>query len=167
MNTPNPYDSPTAPIADRGRPWERDVPEEITSPIKHGWIAALVSLVLTLGVTVMYVLKPVEGAPFNVWGFVDVGLIAVLAFGIYKRSRTAATIMFVYFVISKILIMMETGQPTGLVMGLLFTIFYFRAMTATWRYQRFVKDWKRNPPAPKRSLSEDPLFAPSAAKNES
>ena len=35
-------------------------------------------------------------------------------------------------------------------------------MTATFRYHRFLREWKRNPPAPKRSLSEDPLFAPKA-----
>ena len=75
----------------------------------------------------------------------------------------AATLMLAYFVLSKVLIMIDTGKPSGLVLGLLFAIFYFRAMTATFRYHRFLREWKRNPPAPKRPLSEDPLFAPKAS----
>lgn len=162
MNTPNPYSSPAAAIVDRGRPWERDVPDEITRPIKHGWVAALVSMAFTLIVTLFYLFGTEKSDIFNAWSFIDVGLIAVLAFGIYKRSRTAATITFFYFLSSKILIMIQTGQPSGIVTGLIFLIFYFRAMVATYRYHGFVKSWKRNPPAPKRPLSEDPLFAPKA-----
>ena len=43
------------------------------------------------------------------------------------------------------------GPVIALAVGLLFAIFYFRAMTATYRYHRFLRDWKRNPPAPRRS----------------
>lgn len=159
MDTPNPYRIPDAAIVDRGRPWERDVPEAIIRPIKHGWVAACVSGAMTLLVVLLAMRGGDSGLGFDAWNLVDVGLIAVLAFGIHKRSRTAATLMFLYFVLSKILIMVETGQPSGLVLGLVFAIFYFRAMVATYRYHGFVKAWKRNPPAPKRSLSEDPLFA--------
>ena len=160
MNAPNPYESPSAAIADATLPHERDVPDDITLPITHGWVAACVSGTITLLVTVIAMASGGDGLGDGAWNLVDVGLIALLAFGIYKRSRTAATIMLAYFVLSKILIMVETGKPSGLVVGLLFAIFYFRAMTATYRYHRFVSDWKRNPPAPKRSLSDDPLFAP-------
>jgi hypothetical protein len=160
MNAPNPYESPSAAIADATLPHERDVPDDITRPITHGWVAACVSGTITLLATVIAMASGGDGLGDGAWNLVDVGLIALLAFGIYKRSRTAATIMLAYFVLSKILIMVETGKPSGLVVGLLFAIFYFRAMTATYRYHRFVSDWKRNPPAPKRSLSDDPLFAP-------
>lgn len=162
MNAPNPYESPSATIADTALPRERDVPDDITRPITHGWVAACVSGAITLLVTLVAMGSGGNGVGDGAWNLVDVGLIALLAFGIYKRSRTAATIMLAYFVLSKILIMVETGRPSGLVLGLLFAIFYFRAMTATYRYHRFVNAWKRNPPAPKRPLSDDPLFAPDA-----
>jgi len=162
LNAPNPYESPAAAVADAAVPLERDIPDEIARPIKHGWVAACVSGAMTLLVTAIAMGTGGNGMGDGAWNLVDVGLIALLAFGIYRRSRTAATAMLAYFVLSKILIMMETGKPSGLVLGLLFAIFYFRAMTATYRYHRFVKDWKRNPPAPKRSLSDDPLFAPKA-----
>ncbi|MBL8256408.1 MAG: hypothetical protein JNJ62_07390 [Pseudoxanthomonas mexicana] len=162
LNAPNPYESPIALIAEVAVPSERDVPDDIARPIKHGWVAACVSGAITLLLTVIAMASGGNGVGDGAWNLVDVGLIALLAFGIYKRSRTAATLMLAYFVLSKILIMAETGRPSGLVLGLLFAIFYFRAMTATYRYHRFVRDWKRNPPALKRSLSEDPLFAPKA-----
>ena len=162
MTASNPYESPSAVIAETRLPLERDVPEEISRPIKHGWVAACVSCVVTLIATLIALSGDSAGNTDAAWNLVDVALIAGLAFGIYKRSRTAATIMLVYFVLSKVLIMMGTGMPSGLVLGLLFAIFYFRAMTATFRYHRFLREWKRNPPAPKRSLSEDPLFAPKA-----
>jgi len=164
LDTPNPYESPSATVEEAPLPPERDIPDEIARPIRHGWIAACVSGTLTL---LMVVVGPMvdDGARFDAWNLLDVGLIALLAFGIYKRSRTAATVMLAYFVLSKILIMVETGKPSGLVVGLLFAIFYFRAMTATFRYHRFLKEWKRNPPAPKRSLSEDPLFAATTPDN--
>jgi hypothetical protein len=159
MSTPNPYESPAATVADARQPLERDLPDEITRPMKHGWVAACISGAMTLLVTLVSLGGAGREIGYDAWNLVDVGLIALLAFGIYKRSRTAATIMLLYFVLSKILVMVETGKPSGLVLGLVFAIFYFRAMTATYRYHRFLRDWKRNPPAPRRSLSEDPLFA--------
>ena len=163
MNPSNPYESPAAVITETRLPLERDVPEEISHPIKHGWVAACVSCAMTLIVTLIALSGDSAGNTDDAWNFVDVALIAGLAFGIYKRSRTAATLMLAYFVLSKVLIMIDTGKPSGLVLGLLFAIFYFRAMTATFRYHRFLREWKRNPPAPKRPLSEDPLFAPKAS----
>lgn len=95
---------------------------------------------MTLLVTLIALFGDSAGNTDAAWNFVDVALIAGLAFGIYKRSRTAATIMLAYFVLSKVLITINTGMPSGLVLGLLFTIFYFRAMTATFRYHRFLRE---------------------------
>lgn len=165
MDANNPYHSPDTVIADR-RDYEADVPSEITAPIKHGWIAACISGVLTLIATVFSMFNGPNEVFAGAWSLIDVALIAGFAFGIWRRSRVAATLMFVYFVLSKILIMQATGRPDGLVLGLVFLIFYFRAMTATFRYHRFVKNWKRNPPPPRARLSDDPLFAKPVAREE-
>jgi len=162
MSDSNPYTPPTTPVsAPDTRPTERQIPETIAAPIRHGWIAACVSCAMTLLATLLSLRQSGDETVFSAFNLIDVGLIALLAFGIHRRSRTAATFMLAYFVLSKILVMQQTGQPTGLVFGLVFAIFYFRAMTATFRYHRFVKEWKRNPPVPGPALSENPLFAPS------
>ena len=166
MDANNPYTSPDAAVADRRAGYERDVPAEITSPIKHGWIAACVSGVLTLAATIISMINGPNEVFAGAWSLIDVALIAGFAFGIWRKSRVAATLMFLYFVASKILIMKATGRPDGLVLGLVFLIFYFRAMTATYRYHRFVKNWKRNPPPPRTRLSDDPLFAKPAPAEE-
>lgn len=160
MDGHNPYQSSTTSAVPAHKQFERDIPDTITSPIRNGWITACVSCVMTLIMTVMSMSAASGngGSIFNVWSFTDVALIATLAFGIYKRSRTAATMMFAYFVLSKILIMLETGLPTGLILGLVFATFYFRAMTATYRYHRLLKEWQLNPPAPRRSLADNPAF---------
>lgn len=163
MSESNPYATPEAAV--RNLPAQTfDVPEDITSPIKHGWIAALVSGTLTLLITAAALARDLPNAGTHAWNFLDVVLIFGLAFGIYRKSRTAATVMFFYFLLSKILIMVESGMPTGVVFGIVFLIFYFRAMAATYRYHRFIRQAKLFPPVPKQRLSDDPYFQkPSAA----
>lgn len=67
----------------------------------------------------------------------DVGLIAILAIGLWFKSRTAATLMFIYFLLSKIFLWAE-GNFQGIIMGLVFLYFYGRAMVASFRYHRLI-----------------------------
>ena len=105
-----------------------DIPEEILKKIKHGWIAAIVSGVMTFLVVLLTI---------NTGALIDVVLIFILAFGIYKKSRFAATFMLLYFLLSKIWIIVETGKPSGF-WSLIFLYFYFQAMVATYRYHKLV-----------------------------
>lgn len=157
MSDINPYATPQAAVSETPRA-ALDVPEDILKHIKHGWIAALVSGTLTLLMTAATMAGDTANAGTHAWNFVDVLLIFGLAFGIFRNSRAAATAMFFYFLLSKIIMMVETGAPSGVVLGLLFLIFYFRAMTATYRYHRFVRHARRFPPPPKVRISDDPLF---------
>ena len=157
MSEHDPYASPQASIGEAAtRPIE--VPEDITAHIRYGWIAAMVSGVLTLAIALVAMAAEWQHSLFNAWSLVDVALIAGLGYGIYRKSRTAATLMFAYFLLSKILIIVETGKPNGLVLGIVFLVFYFRAMTATFRYHAFIQHARRFPPAPKKRISDDPYF---------
>lgn len=44
----------------------------------------------------------------------------------------------------------------SLVLGIVLLIFYFRAMTITFRYHAFIQHAHRFPPAPKKRISDDP-----------
>jgi len=100
--------------------------------IRNGWIAALFSAFVTL----LLALAGATGTPglnYNLWNLLDVFLITVLAFGIYQRSRVAATSMFVYFLVSKIGQWVHSASVIGIGGGLVFVYLYLQAMRGTFR----------------------------------
>lgn len=116
------------------------VPEEISKKIKNGWIAACVSGTLTLVITLLSFVGDAFSEIVDVWTFIDVVLIFALACGIYKKSRFAATCMFVYFLASKIWMVYATGSASGIYLGLVFLYFYFMAMLGTFQYHSYLKE---------------------------
>lgn len=156
MDPSNPYQSPAASIRATGKPLPQDIPEEIRKDIRNGAVAAVITFALTLGMTWFYVyVRPEEGVT-DAWSFLDVGLIAALAFGIWRKSRVAATAMLIYFVLSKILEVVDTGKPGGILLTIAFIYYYYKAMVATYRYHRFLKQWRH---APEVSAPETPSAA--------
>ena len=135
----NPYQTPEAAVADAEMP-KVEIPLGILNKIKGGWIAALVSgtftLIFTLAATFGNDITGFIGPEM----FIDVVLIFSLAFGIYKKSRIAATVMFVYFVISKIYIWAVTGQFSGTILAVIFLYFYFQAMVGTFQYHKLLNN---------------------------
>lgn len=130
----NPYQPPVAALSVP----EVEIPEELAKDIRNGWVAACVSGVFTL----IIVLVAVSGTPilnFDAWAFLDVALIFGLAFGVYRKSRVASTILLIYFVISKILLIVASGQASGIVMAIIFGLYYTKAMIATYKIQALQK----------------------------
>jgi ABC-type proline/glycine betaine transport system permease subunit len=66
------------------------------------------------------------------WALIDVAVILILAFFIFRKSRVAATLMVVYFVIGKLVMWYQIGKPQGLIMMLVFLAFYSTAMRGTF-----------------------------------
>lgn len=121
-----------------------DSKEICEAAIKNGWIAALISLSITLVFSLIGLFTKSENKSINYfldpWLFLDVMLIAILAFFIYKKSRTAATLMFGYFLLSKFLQWYELGSAQGLPMALIFMFFYFTAMRGTFIWHSKYKN---------------------------
>ena len=114
------------------------VPDAVLKKIRNAWIAALVSA----GVTLVVALLALAGnhvGPFTGGELVDVVFILALAFGISRRSRTCAVIMFGYFLVSKILLIRQTGQAGGLFMGIAFLYFYAMGVAGTFEYHKLRK----------------------------
>lgn len=124
----------TAPAA----PNEAEVPPEVLQKIRNAWIACLISLAMTLLLTVIAISGSSIGG-YSAWQLLDVALVAGLAFGIYRKSRACAVVMFIYFLISKIWVVVETGVGGGLVLGAVFLYFYWQGVVGTFAYQRLVK----------------------------
>ena len=131
METENPYNAPASLVSDQ----IPEVPDEILKKIKHAWVAALISAGITLVVT-LFAISGTDILGFSAWEFIDVGLVLGLAFGIFKKSRTCAVLMFVYFVISKIIIMADTGKPTGILLAIVFGYYFWQGVSGTFAYHK-------------------------------
>jgi hypothetical protein len=131
MATENPYSAPAAQIADP----TLEIPEDIRKKIKNAWVAAVISGSITLVVTLV-AMSGTDILGFSAWELVDVGLIFLLAFGIYQRSRACAVAMLAYFVLSKIFIMVESGRPSGIPLAIVFIYFFWQGVSGTFAYHK-------------------------------
>ncbi len=135
----NPYSSPAANLTEATP--VVDVPEKTLKHIKNAVIAACISGTITLIVT----LAAISGTSlmgFSAWNFLDVFLIFGLAFGIYKKSRTCAILLFAYFLISKILIISETGKLDGAIFSIIFFYYYLYGIIGCFAYHKHIKEMK-------------------------
>jgi hypothetical protein len=110
--------------------------------INNGAIAACISGTLTLAIWLVAIFSNASGT-IGLWNdpsvFLDVLLIFSCAYGIYKKSRFAAVVLFCYFILAKIYIGIETGRTSGIVMGLVFLYFYGKAVQGTFVFRKIEK----------------------------
>lgn len=130
----NPYAAPASSVSDP----KKMVPEEVLKKIRNAWVAAIVSAVITLLITLI-AMSGTEVMGFSAWQMMDVALVLGLAFGIYKKSRTCAVLTFVYFIASKIMLMAESGAPNGIFLAIVFGYLYWQGVSGTFSYHKIIK----------------------------
>jgi hypothetical protein len=111
------------------------VPDAVLKKIKNAWVAAVISGSITL----IFTLVAMAGTSIMGLGaanLVDVVFIYGLAFGIYRKSRTCAVVMLVYFVGSKILQMEQTGAPSGIFLAVIFAYYFAMGIAGTFQYHK-------------------------------
>jgi hypothetical protein len=116
--------------------------DDSISAIRNGAIAALISAAVTLLVVAISVFGgEADGQSYfnDPYLFIDVVLILILAFGIYRKSRLAAVVMFVYFLLSKIMIGVETGKVSGLFIAIIFLYYFGKAIQGTFAFHKLEK----------------------------
>ena len=101
--------------------------------IRMAWGAAILSGVLTLGVT-LYAMSTPGFLGFDKWGLLDVGLIFALGYGIYRRSRICAVAMLAYFIASKLLLASKLGPEVFGPVAIVFFGFYLMGVIGTFRW---------------------------------
>jgi ABC-type multidrug transport system fused ATPase/permease subunit len=113
--------------------------EKANKRIKGAVIAGIISGVITLIFTLITM------SDIGLWGLLDVALISGLTFGVYKKNRTCAVILFAYWIVNKIfqLSYMDTNFFWWFVAGL-FTVYFFQGILGTFLYQKTIKETKRN-----------------------
>jgi len=134
------YSPPKTVVADMGADVAAEpvVPDAVLKKIRNAWIASLISSALT---TVMILLK-LSGlgvGPFSAIDGIDVLFMLGMAFGISRKSRTCAVLMFCYFMLSKYLLIKATGQLNGLLVGAVFLYFYAMGAVGTFEYHKLRK----------------------------
>ncbi len=121
-----------------------DTQKSCEQAIKTGWIAALISLGMTLILSSIGFVTQSENEKLNYilnpWSIIDAILMGILAFYIYKKSRVAATLMFIYFIISKFSQWFDLGNVQGFPLALVFMVFYFNAMRGTFMWHSMYKN---------------------------
>lgn len=115
--------------------------EQTEKAIKNAWIAGIVSGSITLLVTIIAAFG-IDILGFSLWNLLDVALIFGLTFGMYRKSRVCAVIMFVYFVASKVFIGIETGKVTGIPLALVFGYYFFQGIRGTFAWHQSEKKEK-------------------------
>ena len=94
--------------------------------------------VISAGITLLVILVAASGSTafaelgVDWWSLIDVVVILVLSFGLYKKSRICAVLLFVYFVFSKIILWAIVGSVRGVLMAILFGYFFFQGIRGTF-----------------------------------
>lgn len=104
--------------------------------IRNGGVAALVVAGLTaIGAIAGFFVETSNerlSSALDPWALLDVALIVVLAVFIFRKSRVAATLMLAYYVVSKILQVMDGGGSAGLFIAMFFVLWFVTAMRGTY-----------------------------------
>jgi lysylphosphatidylglycerol synthetase-like protein (DUF2156 family) len=128
----NPYQAPKSTVRDIVLPLS--IPPEIAKHIKNAWVAACIFGAITLVVALLAI----------AWTrLIDVALIFGLALGIYKKSRTCAILMLVYFIVSNIMLYHKNSDPSRIVMAVIFIYYFWFGIVGTFRYHTFIREQKR------------------------
>ncbi|WNO08680.1 hypothetical protein [Teredinibacter sp. KSP-S5-2] len=113
--------------------------EEAIKATRQGAIAACISGCITTTFFLFFYFTQVEselsmfGDP---WILLDIFLIFSCAFGMYKKSRAAGIILFIYFILAKIIIALELQRAPGILFSLIFLYFYGKAIYGAFVYHK-------------------------------
>ena len=124
--------------------------EEAIKATKDGGVAACISAGLTTIILIIAIMAKGEGKLgfySDPWIFLDVAIILVCAFGMFKKSRTAAVIAFAHYAACKFFMATDAQSGTGIggsVIGaIIFLYYYGRAIKGAFVYHRIEK--RENP----------------------
>jgi hypothetical protein len=108
--------------------------EMVDKNIKTAWIAAVVSAVLTTVAWGAAMAGVPELAGFQ-YAWVDIVIIAALAFGVFRRSRTAATLLVAYWLFN-IAVM---GVSGAIAVRVVFLVVFIQGARAAYAHHKLVE----------------------------
>ncbi|MEJ2354306.1 MAG: hypothetical protein P8Y62_00125 [candidate division WOR-3 bacterium] len=115
--------------------------EQAKKAIKISWILALVSggITLIFGIFSKYIQDTVP-INANLGLVLDALIVFGLAFGIYKKSRICAVIMFVYFLNSQFRFTINSRTISNIPLALVFLFYFYQGIRGTFSYHKLTAD---------------------------
>lgn len=116
---------------------------EAIKATRNGAIAACISAAMTL-LVVLLAISIDFGGKLALWNdplnILDVFLILACAYGMYRKSRVASIVIFVYFIAAKVIIAIETQAYSGIGLAAVFLYFYGRAIQGSFTFHKLAKE---------------------------
>lgn len=107
--------------------------------IKTAYGFGILSGVITLIATILSILG-IFNLGLDIFSLVDVALIFGLTFGISKKSRVCAIILFIYYIGCKIDMLLNNNHISGSTVTMIpFIIAYFQGIRGTIHYHKNMK----------------------------
>lgn len=114
--------------------------EKALKYIKTAWVLAIVSSLLTLLVIIISVLGNNNFLGLSLYSLLDVVFVLGLAFGVYKKSRVCAVMLFIFFVLGQLNILISgMGSIGSFIMSVAFATGYFQGIRGTIHYHKNKK----------------------------
>ncbi len=101
------------------------------------WAAIIVAVVTALIATLAMALQK-DIAGIDAWAYLDAGIFAVIAWGIKQRSRAAAVIGLLLFIVERN--DMAVSQHNFSILSLLLLLMFVNGVRGTFGYHRYAKD---------------------------
>jgi hypothetical protein len=105
--------------------------------------AGAFSALVTAGVSLYAMSSGSDVLGLSASSLVDAVLVAALSFGTYRKSRLCAAGLLGFFLLGKVIMILETGRLSGLFVTALFAWYMLGGMLATFSYQSRLREWKQ------------------------
>ena len=136
-------DAPNQAPSSQGEDQAESLRQAAIHKMTQAWYAVLISVGATIVFTVIGQVSNRQSAELDLFRDLAVVIFELLiylglGYGTLKRNREAAIALFLYFIAAKIFMWMEIGQPKGIIVAVIFAVFYFRGVLGAFQYQRLT-----------------------------
>ncbi len=114
--------------------------EKALKYIKSAWTTAIACSLITLLGIIISILANSDFLGLDLYSLVDVVLLLGLAFGVYKKSRVCAVILFTYFILDKLYMLSSGAINSGsIIVSIAFGTWFFQGIIGTIHYHKNKK----------------------------
>lgn len=121
---------------------------EALKATKQGAIAGFIVAAISCAITAYAIHKDASSGPLAYFNdsitYFDAFLVLALAYGVYLKSRFAAVLLFVYYIVARVIVSIETGGSIATLTTLIILFFLGRAVYGSFTYQQIVRREKPN-----------------------